>query len=132
MKRKANISIELQASNVTNGMDLPDSDWGDFSCRRAVDSSSYFRILTVTRYEIRLSQGNINGRYVVHKIPWKYLDLHLRGFIHNLKINARVKKSFANVDSTHLYTLTARFCAQILNILKHCLVASQTVNLHSV
>ena len=40
-KRKANISIELQASNVTNGMDLPDSDWGDFSCRRAVDSSSY-------------------------------------------------------------------------------------------
>ena len=39
-KRKANISIELQASNVTNGMDLPDSDWGDFSCRRAVDSSS--------------------------------------------------------------------------------------------
>ena len=41
-KRKANISIELQASNVTNGMDLPDSDWGDFSCRRAVDSSSCF------------------------------------------------------------------------------------------
>ena len=40
-KRKANISIELQASNVTNGIDLPDSDWGDFSCRRAVDSSSY-------------------------------------------------------------------------------------------
>ena len=40
MKRKANISIELQASNVTNGMDLPDNDWGDFSCRRAVDSSS--------------------------------------------------------------------------------------------
>ena len=38
---KANISIELQASNVTNGMDLPDSDWGDFSCRRAVDSSSF-------------------------------------------------------------------------------------------
>ena len=23
-------------------MDLPDSDWGDFSCRRAVDSSSLF------------------------------------------------------------------------------------------
>ena len=23
-------------------MDLPDSDWGDFSCRRAVDSSSYY------------------------------------------------------------------------------------------
>ena len=22
-------------------MDLPDSDWGDFSCRRAVDSSSF-------------------------------------------------------------------------------------------
>ena len=42
MKRKANISIELQASNVTNGMDLPDSDWGDFSCRRAVDSSSLY------------------------------------------------------------------------------------------
>ena len=40
-KRKANILIELQASNVTNGMDLPDSDWGDFSCRRAVDSSSF-------------------------------------------------------------------------------------------
>ena len=39
-KWKANISIELQVSNVTNGMDLPDSDWGDFSCRRAVDSSS--------------------------------------------------------------------------------------------
>ena len=33
--------IELQASNVTNGMDLPDTDWGDFSCRRAVDSSSF-------------------------------------------------------------------------------------------
>ena len=41
MKRKANILIEPQASNVTNGMDLPDSDWGDFSCRRAVDSSSF-------------------------------------------------------------------------------------------
>ena len=41
MKRKANILIELQASNVTNGMDLPDSDWGDFRCRRAVDSSSF-------------------------------------------------------------------------------------------
>ena len=40
-KRKANILIELQASNVTNGMDLPDSDWGNFSCRRAVDSSSF-------------------------------------------------------------------------------------------
>ena len=25
-------------------MDLPDSDWGDFSCRRAVDSSSLMRI----------------------------------------------------------------------------------------
>ena len=24
-------------------MDLPDSDWGDFSCRRAVDSSSYLK-----------------------------------------------------------------------------------------
>ena len=65
-KRKANISIELQASNVTNGFDLghdldiwifkvkcdfdhlvtkvrckdlPDSNRGDFRCRRAVDSS---------------------------------------------------------------------------------------------
>ena len=25
---------------MTNGKNLPDSDWGDFSCRRAVDSSS--------------------------------------------------------------------------------------------
>ena len=68
MKRKANTSIELQASNVTNGFDLdhdldiwifkvkcdldhlvtkvrckdlPDSDQGDFRCRRAVNSSSY-------------------------------------------------------------------------------------------
>ena len=67
-KRKASILIELQASNVTNGFDLghdldiwifkvkceldhmvtkvrckdlPDSDRGDFRCRRAVDSSSY-------------------------------------------------------------------------------------------
>ena len=67
-KRKANISIELQSSNVTNGFDLdhdldiwifkvkcdldhlvtkvrrkdlPDRDpRGDFRCRRAVDSSS--------------------------------------------------------------------------------------------
>ena len=66
-KRKANISIELQASNVTNGFDLGhdldiwffmvkcdldhlvtkvrskdlrDSDRGDFRCRHAVDSSS--------------------------------------------------------------------------------------------
>ena len=66
-KRKANISIELQASNVTNGFDLdhdldiwifkvkcdldhlvskvrrkdlPDRVRGDFRCRRAVDSSS--------------------------------------------------------------------------------------------
>ena len=46
-KRKANISIELQASNVTNGMDLPDSVWGDFSCRRAVDSSSYMRKISM-------------------------------------------------------------------------------------
>ena len=69
-KPKANISIELQATNVTNWFDfghdfdiwifkvkcdldhlvtkvswkdLPDSDWGDFRCRRAVDSSSWFR-----------------------------------------------------------------------------------------
>ena len=68
MKQKANISIQLQASNVTNGFDLghdldiwifkvkcdldhlmtkvrckdlPDSDRGDFRCRRAVDSSSF-------------------------------------------------------------------------------------------
>ena len=27
-------------------MDLPDSDWGDFSCRRAVDSSSFFCYVT--------------------------------------------------------------------------------------
>ena len=67
-KWKANISIELQASNVTNGFDLghdldirifkvkcdldhlvtkvsckdlPDSDRGDFRCRRAIDSSSF-------------------------------------------------------------------------------------------
>ena len=26
-------------------MDLPGSDWGDFSCRRAVDSSSYLSML---------------------------------------------------------------------------------------
>ena len=66
-KRKANISIELQASNVTNGFDLghnldiwickvkcdlnhlvtkarckdlPDSERGDFRCRLVVDSSS--------------------------------------------------------------------------------------------
>ena len=64
---KSKISIELQASNVTNRFDLdhdidiwifkvkcdldhlvtkvrrkdlPDKDWGDFRCRRAVDSSS--------------------------------------------------------------------------------------------
>ena len=51
----ANISIELQASNVTNGFDfghdldiwifkvkcdLPDNYLGDFRCRRATDSSS--------------------------------------------------------------------------------------------
>ena len=51
MKRKANISIELQASNVTNGMDLPDSDWGDFSCWRAVDSSS-LSMISVLSLEI--------------------------------------------------------------------------------
>ena len=70
-KRKANRSIELLASNVNNGFDLahdldiwifkvkcdldhlvtkvrckdlPDSDQGDFRCRRAVDSSSWFKI----------------------------------------------------------------------------------------
>ena len=68
MKWKAKISIELQASNVTNGFDLgheldmwiftvkcdldhlvtkvrckdlPDSDRGDFRCRHAIDSSSW-------------------------------------------------------------------------------------------
>ena len=63
-QQKANISIELQASNVTNGFDLyiwifkvkcdldhlvtkvrlkdlPDSDRGDFRCERTVDSSSF-------------------------------------------------------------------------------------------
>ena len=67
-KRKANILIELWASNVTNGFDLghdldiwifkvicdldhlvtkvrckdlPDSDRGDFRCRRAINSSSF-------------------------------------------------------------------------------------------
>ena len=67
MKQKANISIDLKASNVTiqfnlghdldiwifkvkcdldhlvtnvRCKDLPDSDWGDFRCRRAFDSSS--------------------------------------------------------------------------------------------
>ena len=69
-KQKANMSIQLQASNVTNGFDLghyldiwilkvkcdldhlvtkvrckdlPDSDRGDFRCWRAVDSSSSSR-----------------------------------------------------------------------------------------
>ena len=33
-------------------MDLPDSDWGDFSCRRAVDSSSFsFRTYTTDLQE---------------------------------------------------------------------------------
>ena len=67
MKQKANLSIELKVSNATNGFDhvhdldiwifkvkcdldhlvtkirckdLPDSDRGNFRCRRAVDSSS--------------------------------------------------------------------------------------------
>ena len=74
-KQKANIRIELQASNVTNGFDLgqdldiwifkikcdldhlvtkvrckdlPDIDRGDFWCRRAVDSSSFVGWLTLT------------------------------------------------------------------------------------
>ena len=70
MKRKANISIELQASNVTNGFDLdiwifkvkcdldhlvtkvrckdlPGSDRGDFRCRCAVDSCSHFWLKVV-------------------------------------------------------------------------------------
>ena len=38
-KQKANIWSELKGSN------LPDSDRGDFSCRRAVDSSSYTKLL---------------------------------------------------------------------------------------
>ena len=73
-KQEANISIELQASNVTNGFDighdldiwifkvkcdldhlvtkvrckdLPDSDGGDFKCRRAVDSYSYLSMLVL-------------------------------------------------------------------------------------
>ena len=29
-------------------MDLPGSDWGDFSCRRAVDSSSLFMFALAT------------------------------------------------------------------------------------
>ena len=31
--------------------DLPDSDWGDFRCRRAVDSSSFFRKYSQTLSE---------------------------------------------------------------------------------
>ena len=75
-KTKTSISIELQASNVTNGLDLghdldiwvfkvkcdldhmvtkvrckdlPDSDVADFRCPRAVDSSSFLKILSVTK-----------------------------------------------------------------------------------
>ena len=79
MKQKVNISIQLQASNVTNGFDLghdldiwifkvkcdvdhsvtkvickdlPDSDRGDFSCRRAVDSSSLI-LISIEQERIR-------------------------------------------------------------------------------
>ena len=74
MKQKANLSIWTRGLKSDNGFDrghdidtllfnvicdfdhlvtkvmckdLPDSDWGDFRCRRAVDSSSF--------------QGNFNG-----------------------------------------------------------------------
>ena len=40
-KWKANISIELKASNVTIRF-----DWGDFSCRRAIDSSSFWFVFS--------------------------------------------------------------------------------------
>ena len=33
--------------NKVRCMDLPDSDWGDFSCRRAVDSSSLIIIYDI-------------------------------------------------------------------------------------
>ena len=36
-------------------MDLPGSDWGDFSCRRAVDSSSFTSVLCVVIWNIKTS-----------------------------------------------------------------------------
>ena len=34
--------------NKVRCMDLPDSDWGDFSCRRAVDSSSFLMLSNIS------------------------------------------------------------------------------------
>ena len=52
---------------MTNGMDLPDSDWGDFSCRRAVDSASFIMWSRTTSYNL-----HGNGIHVI---------LHLVQFI---------------------------------------------------
>ena len=71
-KRKANISIELQASNVTNGMDLPDSDWGDFSCRRAVDSSSSCMLINNNCYVLHKS---IHSQFNKHYTLWRIQSL---------------------------------------------------------
>ena len=84
IKQKANISIKLQASNLTNGFDLghdldiwivkvkcdldhlvtkvrckdlPDSDRGDFRCRRAVDSSSCFQVNATESHQLEINTG---------------------------------------------------------------------------
>ena len=75
-KQKANISIELQASNVTNGMDLPDSDWGDLSCRRAVDSSSFSLFILISTSQIALV--DLNNLYFHFPYMWSFLFL----FVH--------------------------------------------------
>ena len=90
-KQKANISIELQASNVTNGFDLghdldiwifkvkcdldylatkvrykdlPDSDRGDFRCRRAVDSSSLDSLIPSVRLFFPAHHGVITNNEI--------------------------------------------------------------------
>ena len=95
-KRKANIVIQLQASNVTNGFDLghdldiwifkvkcdldhlvtkvrckdlPDSDRGDFRCRRAVNSSSSIKTRAFgsrTSYRVRGLAGDVMHAWLSH------------------------------------------------------------------
>ena len=65
-------------------MDLPGSDWGDFSCRRAVDSSSYILIpwhlgdlaVIIKKHEFQTSLRNTifntNGEITLR---WTQLNL---------------------------------------------------------
>ena len=71
--------------------DLPDSDWVDFRCRPAVDSSSIIIVHTITRDPFNLGSPNLKHRckrpWLISLLFWGVIDFYLQGQIYHQSQN---------------------------------------------